>query len=75
MAAPGATSQAAGPVMAGRGQKGGEEAEHKRRFGVDEDGDVRFGATEKVAPQVIGESAAQRDARYEAESGRHRHDR
>jgi hypothetical protein len=66
-----ASSRAMGPMMGGRGAKGGEDAEHKRRYGLDEDGDVRFGSEEKVAPQVIGESATQRDARHEAETGRH----
>jgi len=59
---------------AGRGAKGGEDAEHKRRYGADEDGDARFGPTERVAPPVLGETAAEREQRHADEAGRHRRD-
>ncbi|HYS40208.1 MAG TPA: hypothetical protein VEO01_31715 [Pseudonocardiaceae bacterium] len=51
----GASSTAAGPMMGGRGGKGERDAEHKRKYVVDEDGEMRFGSTERVAPPVIGE--------------------
>jgi hypothetical protein len=51
----GATSTAAGPMVGGRRGKGDGDAEHRRKYVVDEDGDLRFGVTEPVAPPVIGE--------------------
>ena len=55
VASRGAASTATGPMMGGRGGKGTGDAEHKRKYVVDEDGEMRFGATERVAPPVIGE--------------------
>ena len=43
-------SSAAGPMLGGRGAKSSEDAEHKRHYGVDEDGDARFGTDQKTVP-------------------------
>jgi hypothetical protein len=64
-----------GPIMGGHGGRGGEDDEHKRRYGVDEDGDERFGTDKKTVPPVIGESAAEREQRYADDADRHKRDR
>jgi len=61
----------AGPMLGGRGGKGGADAEHKRRYGLDEDGEARFGTQERTAPPVIGETPAEREHRYAKDAGRH----
>ncbi|HEX5406755.1 MAG TPA: hypothetical protein VFX16_31150 [Pseudonocardiaceae bacterium] len=52
---PGSTSTTGGPMMGSRGARGDADAQHKRKYGVDEDGETRFGIAEYVAPRVIGE--------------------
>ncbi|WP_132115056.1 hypothetical protein [Actinocrispum wychmicini] len=66
------TSSATGPVAGGRGAKDGEDAEHKRRYGLAEDGEERFGTDERTVPPVIGETAIDRERRLAQEAGRHR---
>jgi hypothetical protein len=61
----------AGPVSGARRDKDGE---HKRRYGVDEDGETRFGMDGLCAPPVIGETAAERDLRDAEELARHHRD-
>ncbi len=62
---------AAGPMLGGRGGKGGADAQHQRRYGLDEDGEARFGTQERTAPPVIGETPAEREHRYAKDAGRH----
>jgi hypothetical protein len=69
-----AMSGMAGPMMGGHGGHGDQDAEHTRRFMVDEDGETRFGTDEKTPPPVIGETAAEQAARYARDAARHRHD-
>jgi hypothetical protein len=66
----GMSSTAAGPMGAGRG-RGGEDAEHHRKFGVEEDGEELFGLTDAVMPPVVGENGAEREERYAEEDSRH----
>jgi hypothetical protein len=61
---------AAGPMGAGRG-RGGEDTEHRRKFGVDEDGEELFGLNESTMPPVVGENRIEREERYAEEQARH----
>jgi hypothetical protein len=64
------SSAAAGPMGAGRG-RGGEDTEHRRKFGVDEDGEELFGLNESMMPPVVGENRTEREERYAEEQARH----
>jgi hypothetical protein len=68
----GITSSSAAPLGAGRGARGGEDSEHHRKYGVEEDGDELFGFSGRLAPPVMGETPAEREQRHEEEAGRHR---
>jgi len=57
---------------ASRGGKGSEDAEHQRKYGVEEDGEALFGITERLAPPVFGETPSEREQRHADEAGRHR---
>jgi hypothetical protein len=62
----------AAPMLGGRGGKAAEDVEHKRRYGLDEDGERRFGDDARTAPPVIGETPAEREQRYAKDAARHR---
>jgi hypothetical protein len=62
----------AGPMGGGRRRDG--DAEHKRRYGLAEDGELRFGIDELAAPPVIGETASEREQRDAQERARHERD-
>jgi hypothetical protein len=68
-AGPGGMSSA-GAMGAGRG-RGGEDSEHHRKFGVEEDGEELFGLDEAVMPPVVGENRVEREQRYAEEQSRH----
>jgi uncharacterized membrane protein YgcG len=68
----GMTSTSAAPMGASRGGKGSEDAEHQRKYGVEEDGEALFGITERLAPPVFGETPSEREQRHADEAGRHR---
>lgn len=70
-----ATSGAASPMLGERGGKGSEDVEHTRRYGLDEEGEARFGIDEKTAPPVIGESTAEREQRQAEQTSRRHRDR
>jgi hypothetical protein len=61
-----------GPM--GGGRRRDKDAEHKRRYGLPEDGEQRFGIDELSAPPVIGETAAEREQRDAQERARHSRD-
>jgi hypothetical protein len=64
----------AGPVLGGRGGKGTADTEHRRRYGLDVDGEQRFGTEERTAPPVIGETPTEREQRHAQDAGRHHRD-
>lgn len=66
----GMSSTAAGPMGAGRG-RGSEDTAHRRKFGVDEDGEELFGLNESVMPPVVGENHIEREHRYAEEDARY----
>jgi hypothetical protein len=70
----GMTSTSAAPMGGGRGVGSGEDTEHQRKYGVEEDGEELFGFSGRLAPSVLGETPTEREHRHEEEAGRHRHE-
>jgi hypothetical protein len=69
--ATGITSSSAAPMGAGRGAKGSEDSEHRRKWVVDEDGEELFGISGRLAPPVLGETPAEREQRHDEQADRH----
>jgi hypothetical protein len=68
----GISSTSAAPLGAGSRFGSGEDAEHQRKYGVEENGEELFGFSGRLAPPVMGETPAEREQRHEEEAGRHR---
>jgi hypothetical protein len=62
-------SAAVGPMGPTRGRRG-EDPEHRRKVGVEENGEELFGLNDAVMPPVVGENRAEREQRYAEDESR-----